>query len=136
MDIRLAMVPDRDGIIKIEHGDTTFIITVVGYKPGRVADAEPLVELPRRHGRLGPGDKIGPYLNVPRRPDGQIDLEQLLKDYNNQISDPDKLDPSSVLFHAQSADLHEVSRLKQQIAKSMDDLPLTIDFGGLEPFDK
>lgn len=128
MVIRVKMAPDSDGIIRIKCGDTDFEIEVEGNQPTTGGAGSPTSpgDVP-----INPGDIPGIYLNVPKKADGKIDIDQLLRDFEDQISDPSKPDPQMVLFQARQADLHEVSRLKRQIEKSMRDIPLAIDFGDL-----
>ncbi len=73
----------------------------------------------------------GTYITAPKKADGKIDIDLLLKDIAGQIADQSKPDPRVILFSAQRVDLHEINRLKQQIADI--DLPLAIDFGDPGP---
>ncbi|BAB51066.1 mlr4403 [Mesorhizobium japonicum MAFF 303099] len=130
-------IPDKNGIIRVSCGSDIIEIQVVppaGGSAGEPAGGE--VDPPPGPVGINPGDIPVIYLTVPKKAGGELDLEQLLKDYEGRISDPDKPNPSMILFQAQHADLHEVSRLKQQIAKEMRDLPLAIDFGDLGYLEK
>lgn len=66
---------------------------------------------------------------VPQTDGGRIDIPQLDTLVRQQFADPNQLNPSALVLCTATANLHDLSRFGEQVAKTMGDLPLAIDFG-------
>lgn len=145
MATRVIAVPDSNGLIRVACGSDVIeiqVVTAAAAGPGGGAIVGGGTAPPVRPGNpfkdpfaafvhdLHDNAPGGPdtILRVPRGPDGKIDVNRLLAEAHQQVSDPGRPDPRAVVITAEEANLHELHQLGEQIAETMPDLLVGVRF--------